>query len=539
MSIKIVTGYKGEAHITAKQTGAFNSSVVGEGSYVLAGGSQLAASVVTANLIRIADGDVLHQGRHITIEADTYEEVAIGNGLSGMNRNDLICLRYSKNTESGVESASLVVIQGTSTEGTASDPSYKTGNILTGGTTVDMPLYRVVLNGLEISKVTKLFKTVRSIYELDTVAKTASNNIKTLQDDVSNLESTKQGNLNITALTTSDSVDDLKDAFVVWIDKKAVQGTHPTFSVSTNYYILLNFRTGTGGANTGTRVQIAIPYTTSSDARLMTRMYTNSQWYAWSDATSDLESAFSNIEDELRDLIATLQTDVAGLKSSKQNSLGKALTSTESVDDLKDSYAAWINKETINGTHPTFSINYYMLLNFSNGGGARVQIAFPLTVVSANARPEFRLYTNSKWYAWISPFDAIDEAIAKAQSSAQSYAKDLVETLEGKVTTNTSDISALITAVNGKILPLSLEEVKLSSSSTVDDQAYVNVSASATSVSGATGYMTIPYEFGYCSPSNVSVSGGKLQARLTNNSGGSHTLSCNFYVIAYKKITGL
>ena len=161
--MEIVTAYKGQPHITAVQNGSFNASVFGSGSYVATTGNQLAATMITNNLCRILCGDIIHQGRHITIESGTYEEVEIANGLQGLKRNDLIVCRYSKNANTGVESVSLVVIQGTSTQGTPSDPEYTQGNILEGDIVSDMPLYRIQLDGITVAEPVKLFTVAKDL----------------------------------------------------------------------------------------------------------------------------------------------------------------------------------------------------------------------------------------------------------------------------------------------------------------------------------------------------------------------------------------
>lgn len=156
-NIHLVTGYSGNAHITAADHGSFNAAIFGDGQYVLDRGSKLAASVVSGNLVRIADGDILMQGRHIRLDGTSYADLTIENGASGYNRNDLIVCRYTKNTTSGVEECNLVVIKGTATTGTATDPAYTDGSIINGDTQVDFPLYRIPISGLTVGTPEQLF----------------------------------------------------------------------------------------------------------------------------------------------------------------------------------------------------------------------------------------------------------------------------------------------------------------------------------------------------------------------------------------------
>lgn len=158
MALDLVTGYKGAAHITAEDIGAFNAGVFGSGEYVLTSGNKLAASVISNNTVRILDGDLVIQGRHVTLKKDTYEEVTIENGETGMNRKDLIVARYTKDSTNGIENVVFAVIKGEFSDSEASDPEHTTGDILSGGCTLhEMPLYRITLTGLNVGEPEALF----------------------------------------------------------------------------------------------------------------------------------------------------------------------------------------------------------------------------------------------------------------------------------------------------------------------------------------------------------------------------------------------
>nr|DAY92787.1 MAG TPA: hypothetical protein [Caudoviricetes sp.] len=165
MSLELVTGKRGEAHVKSEDIGAFNAGIVSAGQYVLSTGSKFNYEIVTNNSIWIYDGEAIDQGRHMRIKPNDYEIVTIENGTQSQKRNDLIVLRYSKDTETGIESAEIKVIKGTSGS-VPTDPPYITGNILTGDTTDDFPLYRVYLDGLNIESVEPLFHVLCSMEEL-------------------------------------------------------------------------------------------------------------------------------------------------------------------------------------------------------------------------------------------------------------------------------------------------------------------------------------------------------------------------------------
>lgn len=162
--MQIVTGYEGTPHVTAWQDRDLNQGIFGSGTYILSVGSKMAASIVSNNEIRIADGALVMQGCLGVIQKGTYDTITIDNGTQGMQRRDLICAQYSKNGSTGVESMSLVVIKGTAAS-SASDPSYTSGDIQNGDTLVQVPLYRVSINGITISSVTRLVDEAGNISE--------------------------------------------------------------------------------------------------------------------------------------------------------------------------------------------------------------------------------------------------------------------------------------------------------------------------------------------------------------------------------------
>lgn len=158
MALHLVTGHEGAEHIMSADQGSFNIAAFGGGQFVLDHGNKFAATLLAGNTVRISDGDMLMQGRHIRLAAGTTEEVGIDSGTAGMLRNDLICARYTKNSSTGVEEASFIVIKGTEAASNPQDPAYNTGNITDGTDLInDFPLYRVSLNGTNLTISDPLF----------------------------------------------------------------------------------------------------------------------------------------------------------------------------------------------------------------------------------------------------------------------------------------------------------------------------------------------------------------------------------------------
>lgn len=165
--MEIITGYTGKAHIFSEQDRDVNIGIVGEGSYVLQTGMQLEAEVSSNNEIKIRDGVLMHQGCTASIKKNTYDSLTIINGSQGMKRIDLIVARYERNQDNGVESIGLKVIQGTPAESNPAVPSHITGDIQSGDAVADMPMYKIIIDGLNITEVQKIFSEAPNIAELN------------------------------------------------------------------------------------------------------------------------------------------------------------------------------------------------------------------------------------------------------------------------------------------------------------------------------------------------------------------------------------
>ena len=176
--MNIITGYRGEAHITADQIRDQNQGCFGDGSYILDVGSKLEATAISATSVQLADGIISHQGCTASIPHGSTEAVTIGNGTQGMQRIDLIVARYTKDAGTGVEDMELAVIQGTPAASNPSTPSYNEGSIHAGDSPVDMPLFEVALDGISIDSVTQVASVVKTQAETDAEISALNNSLK-------------------------------------------------------------------------------------------------------------------------------------------------------------------------------------------------------------------------------------------------------------------------------------------------------------------------------------------------------------------------
>lgn len=151
--MKIITGYRGEPHITSQQDRNVNIGIFGSGTHIVNVGSKMAATIVSANEIVIADGLLVAEGCTAEIARGTSESIAVDNGSQGMLRKDLIVARYTKTSGTGVEDMQLAYIAGTPAASAPALPSYNEGSIANGDTLVDFPLYTVNINGISVESV--------------------------------------------------------------------------------------------------------------------------------------------------------------------------------------------------------------------------------------------------------------------------------------------------------------------------------------------------------------------------------------------------
>lgn len=147
--MELVTGKAGTPHVSSADDGRRIAGEVGAGSYVLQTGGRLAPSLVDANTVRFATGDMIVQGRHIGLTAP--EDVKVASGTQGKKRTDYICVHYKRDVSGAnptlVETVEWTVLQGTpGTDATA--PSVPAGSILNGDADVTVPVCSVSFDGL-------------------------------------------------------------------------------------------------------------------------------------------------------------------------------------------------------------------------------------------------------------------------------------------------------------------------------------------------------------------------------------------------------
>ena len=194
--MNIITGYGGQPHIYPHHDRETNIGIFGDGTHILDVGSQMAATVISANEVQIADGLLVAEGCTAEVARGTTESMTIENGEQGKKRIDLIVARYTRDSGTAVESMALAVIKGTSAASNPAVPSYNTGTIADGDSPVDFPIYQVNIDGISITSVNALVDAVNIFNSIEDLY----DRIEVLyEDDLTMLAALERDNVTINA----------------------------------------------------------------------------------------------------------------------------------------------------------------------------------------------------------------------------------------------------------------------------------------------------------------------------------------------------
>lgn len=154
MAFEIVDGMTGVPHISSDDLSELNDALVGGGYHVWDYANAFWLTMSSANKATISSGVGMVDGKRFWNSGTV--EVTVDSGTQGQKRNDLVVARYSR-TSAGIESVEPVVIKGTPTTGTPSDPAT---------TTKDLKLWRIPIDGLNVGTPVRLFRPLPGISDL-------------------------------------------------------------------------------------------------------------------------------------------------------------------------------------------------------------------------------------------------------------------------------------------------------------------------------------------------------------------------------------
>ena len=165
MTMNLITGKAGAPHITSSDQGAMQAGLVGNGNYLLQGGDGKfpAVTMQSANKALVPVLNLVIEGRYARVTA--AETVTIESGVTGLNRNDLICVKYTRDSNN-IETIALAVLKGTATSGTAADHTVPSGSILNNSGTVWIPIARIPISGITAGTPVMLVKQLPPMSQL-------------------------------------------------------------------------------------------------------------------------------------------------------------------------------------------------------------------------------------------------------------------------------------------------------------------------------------------------------------------------------------
>lgn len=186
--MELITGVSATDHIDSQDDADFQKAITGPDNYVLNIGRKMEAELLSNNVVRVHDGSLIHQGRHVIIPEGESEEVIIEYGTQGEKRIDLIVSVYSKDTTSGIETEFLKSIKGTPSVDSPAIPSHIDGNIRAGDIYSEFPLYKVTLDGINIVSIDPLYEVLTSMAELKTMTDELNRNFSNALGMLSNIK---------------------------------------------------------------------------------------------------------------------------------------------------------------------------------------------------------------------------------------------------------------------------------------------------------------------------------------------------------------
>lgn len=171
--MEIVTGRTGVAHITSVQDRALNQGIVGKGVYILNTGQNLSAKIASNNEIHINDGALMYQGCEFAVAPSTYDTITVPNGSQGMQRKDLITIKYTYDGTAQTEKGEWGYIQGTPKSNNPTVPTIKNnnGDLQKLDSVAEAAVYVVTLNGVNIISVEPVVETISPLATLLSSAK--------------------------------------------------------------------------------------------------------------------------------------------------------------------------------------------------------------------------------------------------------------------------------------------------------------------------------------------------------------------------------
>lgn len=146
--MKIITGKTGKPHVTSADDRALHRSEWDGDGFLSVSQPPV---LVNSTTLRVYPCDIMFQGCHARVTG-TYEDLTFPSGETGKKRVDILVARYTL-SEEGLEDMSLLILTGQPVESSQEpqSPAYETGIIANNVSVADMPLYKIIHDGINAS----------------------------------------------------------------------------------------------------------------------------------------------------------------------------------------------------------------------------------------------------------------------------------------------------------------------------------------------------------------------------------------------------
>lgn len=146
--MKIITGKTGKPHVTSADDRALHRAEWDGDGFLSVSQPPV---LVNSTTLRVYPCDIMFQGCHARVTG-TYEDLTFPSGETGKKRVDILVARYTL-SEEGLEDMSLLILTGQPVESSQEpqSPVYETGIIANNVSVADMPLYKIIHDGINAS----------------------------------------------------------------------------------------------------------------------------------------------------------------------------------------------------------------------------------------------------------------------------------------------------------------------------------------------------------------------------------------------------
>lgn len=165
-AITIYTPTDTAPHIYAEDDAQVHRALIG-GSGITLADELLACTVVNANTVRLSSGVYSIQGYLVCVQGGTTADLPVESGMAGSYRHDLVVAEFVRGGGSVADQITFKVIKGAdaNSESGAVDPSLTQQDLISGGSTRQEALYRLIISGTTISQVERVASYIGNIYQ--------------------------------------------------------------------------------------------------------------------------------------------------------------------------------------------------------------------------------------------------------------------------------------------------------------------------------------------------------------------------------------